>query len=546
MLPNEACILPNEMMAFHSSVVRALSIVAALALSACSKAPTEILVTINSDLSVPAGLDRILVQSYDTSGASISVGTFPLIATTSPAVNGAYTLPISFAVVPQYGDVSRHAILDVKGYRGSSAALVERKAIMGFESGKKLDLAIFLAQACVSVTCPSDKTCDIGGRCVPIDVSQSAGDAGVDAQINDAANASDMSVPRDASAADAHIVDSGLGDAGIVDASVHDATVIDASSMTIPTYPASPTQTINEPSGGNSHFGLFVAASGDGQTLAALDLSESGTNAPVYIFTRTGTSFRATPTQTLTSPMGVTEFASSSLALSRDGSLLTVGAGSASNGESLVYTRSGSIFETTPVQTISSPSPGIRVFGDSPAFSSDNNTLAIGSANGVFIFERSGGSFETTPTQTISPPSGSAYFGQALALSADASTLVVSDFQFNSVGKVYVYTRSGGVFGTSPTWTISPPPITSSDVSDFGIALALRADGNELVVGDSEGAPASWAFVYERSDSGFDNLVQTISSPAGAAQDFGFGVAISADSTLFIGDGTHVYVYSAE
>ena len=539
---------------FKSQFLRVLAAVSMFAIAACSKSPTEILVTVNSDFPIPAGLDRIVVQSYDTSGASVSLQTFPLRASTSAAVNGVYTLPISFAVVPQSGDIARHAILEVKGYQGTvSAAVVDRKAIMAFEDGKKLNLAIFLAEACVGVTCSGDTTCDVGGQCVPIVVTQTTDDAGVDANVNDAHVTTDSgqeiadAMPHDAAMhdatldantlIDAGIADSGLHDAGTLDAGSHDAATADlgtpdAGPLAVPTYAATPTQIISAPDTETS-FGIGgTAVSAEGSTLAVCTQNYRY----IDIFVAESGVFSTTPTQRLGDSSSYI-CSSGGLALSEDGMILITGG--LAGGSVQIYTRDGALFRTAPSAWVPIASPPVQ------ALAIANNTIvATGSGFGVETFVSDGSRFLHTPTQSFSKPAGASenYFGQGTCLSTDVATLVVSDYSVLSppsgwttfAGAMDVYVGSSfSDFDTSPMWAIPPPSgIGETSPTQFTQPIAIRADGNEIAIAGyarTADNPAGYCvFIFARGPTGF-TLHQTIPTYAES-------VALMADGTLVVSD----------
>jgi hypothetical protein len=157
-------------------------------------------------------------------------------------------------------------------------------------------------------------------------------------------------------------------------------------------------------------------------------------------------------------------------------------------------------------------------FGQSIAVSADGSTLAVGaigedsaaigingnqadnaatSAGAVYVFTRSGTTWiqqayvKGSNTETMDT------FGQSVALSADGSTLAVgARFESSAAtgvngnqasntamfaGAVYVFTRAG------TTWTQQAYVKASNTeaVDQFGVALALSADGATLAVGAS-------------------------------------------------------------
>ena len=478
----------------HSALV---VLIALAAFGGCAKPAdaTQILVTVNSNFTVPTHLDRIVVQSFSQSGVVQSNLPFQLEAASSGGTVGKFSLPLSFAVVPDNGDSSRHVYLDVAGFvGGSNVAVIDRKASLGFEEGRKIPLAIFLTEACGHVSCSSTQTCGNDGQCVPIEVSLQ-----------------------------------GAADGGVADASTHDASASSAIS-----YLTTPSQTFNEPSGDMS-FARWVAVSADGSTLAISDartpLYEAGN---IYIYARNGGDFATTPSQTITPPTGVSTFAVGGLALSGGGNTLAVGSFGGSMNAVLVFTRTSGSFAAAATQTIDSPS-GESDFGNACALSSDGATLIVTSSNSVFVYTSSGGRFAADPDQSISAPAdATGFFGEAVAMSGDGSTIAVSDSNYNSVGIVYLYAKSSSAFSASPTGQIPAPMDLASSSGNFARALALRTDGNELVASAAFGS--RMVIVYSRTSGDFTEG-QRIRSPDSRSQFFGAGIAVSGDGQrLYVGD----------
>jgi len=137
--------------------------------------------------------------------------------------------------------------------------------------------------------------------------------------------------------------------------------------------------------------------------------------------------------------------------------------------------------------------------------------------------------------QTFSEPTPATndFFGGAVSLSADGSTLAVgAPYTSTQQGRAYVFTRSSGS-GSSygPPLTLSEPGATNGD--SFGIAVALNADGSTLVVGAyGTSSFGGKAYVYTRS-SGVYSSSQTLSEPIPVNGDqFGGAVSLTRTATL--------------
>ena len=143
------------------------------------------------------------------------------------------------------------------------------------------------------------------------------------------------------------------------------------------------------------------------------------------------------------------------------------------------------------------------------ALSADGSTLVVGAylwegsatdQGGVYIYDRSGSAWvQRGAVLTASDAADSDNFGISVALSADGSTLVVGAYLWEGSatdqGGVYIYDRSGSA------WVQRGAVLTASDAADsdnFGRSVSLSADGSVLVVGSSnwEGSATNQGGVY--------------------------------------------------
>jgi len=293
----------------------------------------------------------------------------------------------------------------------------------------------------------------------------------------------------------------------------------------------------------NDYFGSSVALSGDGNTLAVgtpmehsnatgLDGNQLDNSAPfagaVYLFTRSNGTWaqqhyiKASHTE-LNQDFGY------SVALSRDGNTLAVGA-----------------------RTESSGATGI---GGDPA---DTSAPYAGA---VFVFARDGDSWTQQAYIKASNTNSNDFFGFSVALSADGNTLAVGanlemggspgvngDQADNSVlqaGAVYVYIRSDGVWTHQAYIKASIP----GKLDHFAF-VTLSADGNTLAVGapdeasiamgingdqTDDSAPSAGAvYVYTRSDNTWTQQAYIKASNAPFCGYFGMSVSLSADGNMLI------------
>ena len=236
------------------------------------------------------------------------------------------------------------------------------------------------------------------------------------------------------------------------------------------------------------------------------------------------------------------------LALSRDGSVLAVGAPPRfSNGTAYVYRRSGSAWSVEAILRDPAGVTGVtdRLFGSALALSAGASVLAVGAygysehgdeydrgdrRGAAYVYRRRGSAWSVEAFLKAPNAGAGDYFGFALALSAAGSTLAVGapyeDSGYSGVfapgdthyaaaladndsygsGAAYVYRRSD-----AGHWAIEAFVKTSLSSAftfgghgeaGFGIGVALDADGSTLAVGASlEDSSATGAFVLNRFGS---------------------------------------------
>ena len=152
---------------------------------------------------------------------------------------------------------------------------------------------------------------------------------------------------------------------------------------------------------------------------------------------------------------------------------------------------------------------------------------------------------------------GGDFFGDAIALSADGNTLAVAatnessgvagingdqaDNTVAAAGAVYVFVRSGATWVQQAYIKASNP-----DVGDqFGLSVALSADGNTLVVGapgessaamgiggdqtDNTTLSAGAVYIFVRSGTTWTQQAYIKASNPQLAAEFGTSVALSGD-----------------
>jgi hypothetical protein len=328
--------------------------------------------------------------------------------------------------------------------------------------------------------------------------------------------------------------------------------------------------------GQDDNFGQSVALSADGTTLAVgamheasassnpLDDSAPGAGA-VYVFTLDGAVWVQQAYIKARHP-DIDDLFGASVALSRDGSTLAVGAMSEDGnartingdetdnsapaaGAAYVFTRSGS---TWSQQAYIKPNNMDEYdgFGTSVALSEDGVTLAVGapgeSSNGsgkddnslassgaAYVFMYTGTEWLQQRYIKPSSPVGMIQFGAAVALSHDGNHLAVGVSREASYGEVYAFARNGTAWPEQLRYQ-------STDASTgFGGSVALSTDGSILAVGavrDSINARGGAVFTFTRTGTTWSGRsVALAPDNADAGDEFGHGLALADDGTLAVG-----------
>ena len=204
-------------------------------------------------------------------------------------------------------------------------------------------------------------------------------------------------------------------------------------------------------------------------------------------------------------------------------------------------------------------------FGISVALSADGSTLAVGAdreessatgingdesdnsarnAGAVYLFSRAGSSWSQQAYIKASNTGVDNHFGISVSLSEEGDTLAVGA---DSKGAVYLFSRTGTSWSQQSYITPS-----NTDTDGFGVSVSLSADGNTLAVGadredsaatgingDESDNSASWsgaAYLFNRTDSSWNQLAYIKASNTAQLDRFGTSVALSADGdTLAVG-----------
>jgi hypothetical protein len=286
---------------------------------------------------------------------------------------------------------------------------------------------------------------------------------------------------------------------------------------------------------GECAFGNSVALSADGNTLLVGDPSAGPTPGAAVVFTREGSAWTRRQALTGGNEAGEGRFGKS-VALSADGTTALIGDPSAvfQRGGAWVFVLSGGAW-TMQAALSDGEASRLAHFGRSVALSGDGNTALVGGpgdagfVGAAWTFTRSG----TTWTQQLRKLTGagevgSAHFGKAVALSADAGTALVGGQDDNGErGAVWTFARSGVPF-SQPGAKLEPP--ASLGEGRFGSSLAVSGDGTFALVGAPRGvAGVGLVTVLQRSGSQWDEQPALGGSEAAGKGWAGASVALSGD-----------------
>ena len=286
-------------------------------------------------------------------------------------------------------------------------------------------------------------------------------------------------------------------------------------------------------SGEDFQFGTAVAVSGDGNTMAVGAVGETSAskginsvpsgNAPysgaVHVYSRSATGWKQQAYVKASNTAEGAQFGGS-VALSKDGNLLAVGA----PGES-------------------SAAKGIN---------GDQNDRSIDDAGAVYLFTRNGTMWTqqayVKASNTFATDTGYA-FGTALALSADGKTLAVgsaaeasngwgvngnqTDHSAQDAGAVYTFVYDGNNWsqqGYLKPWN------TTAGGGLFGYAVGLSGNGDTLAVGaQNEDATRGGVYVFRRAHGVWSQETRFPDAPNAEGDDqLGCSVAISDDGNTIV------------
>jgi hypothetical protein len=189
--------------------------------------------------------------------------------------------------------------------------------------------------------------------------------------------------------------------------------------------------------------------------------------------------------------------------------------------------------------------------GSAVSLSADGNTAIVGApvdsddTGAAWIFTRSGGVWSSTPTKLVATDNiGKAWQGNSVALSADGNTAIVGGPGDNNfAGAAWIFTNTGGIWSEQAKLIGS---VTNQTVAALqGWTVALSSDGNTALIGgptdnSSDACPSGSgpcsgaAWVFTRNGSNWTQQQKLFGTGAVGLPQQGFSVALSGNGSVAI------------
>lgn len=293
------------------------------------------------------------------------------------------------------------------------------------------------------------------------------------------------------------------------------------------------------PAPSSSRQGTAVAVSADGRTVAVGAPGQDSLVGAVFIYVDS-------VLQTTIGGDSAGDLFGSAVAISANGRVLAVGAPGAPGDDGSVSTYAFAVSSWSLRETIAGGGSGN--FGAAVALSADGNMLAVGEPVGAvgngaaYAYDWDGAAWQLNTTLAASAVEE---FGYAVALSGDASTLVVgAPARGAGAGAIIVFRYTGSTYAVVGTYL-------TGATGRLGAAVAAGQTGTTVVAGAPAASAGAGVVVSYLLTTAYAPI-QVITNPAApAADEFGTSVATTPfGGTLVVGapsaDGNDgaAYVFS--
>lgn len=220
--------------------------------------------------------------------------------------------------------------------------------------------------------------------------------------------------------------------------------------------------------------------------------------------------------------------------VSIDGDYAIVGAFFASiKGAAYIFKRTGTNWAQEARLNASDGAYGDQ-FGNSVSISGDYAIVGAHTHNGnkgaAYIFKRTGTTW-AQETELNAPDGASGdLFGFSVSIHND-TVLVGSEYDENSTGSAYVFTRSGS------TWTQEAKLMASDGEAGDTFGISVSIQGNSAIIGARyDNAASGSAYVFTRTGTTWTEEAKLTASDGVAGDQFGNSVSISGN-TVIVGEG---------
>jgi len=294
---------------------------------------------------------------------------------------------------------------------------------------------------------------------------------------------------------------------------------------------------------GTAAQGKAVSLSADGSTAIVGGPGDSGNAGAAWIWTSSGGVWSQQEKLVGSGAIG-SAGQGTSVSLAADGNTAIIGGPGDDGGlgAAWAWTRSAGVWTQQGAKLVGSGIVGSPSQGRSVSISADGNTAIVGgpgdlSSGAAWVWTQSAGVWTQQGPKLTGGEEDNSEFGVLVALSADGNTALVGGWNDDGrKGAAWVFTRSGGV------WSQQGPKLTAGSESEsgagFGTSVALSADGNTALIGapgDSFKKGAAW--IFTRSGSTWTQQGGKLTGSGAVGNPwFGYTVALSGDGkTALIG-----------
>src|ERR1035437_3089243 len=306
---------------------------------------------------------------------------------------------------------------------------------------------------------------------------------------------------------------------------------------------------------GNPSQGWSVSISSDGNTALVGGHGDSNGVGATWVFTRTAGVWSQQGNKLIgTGAVGFAN-QGTSVSLSSDGNTAIIGGLYDNNnvGAAWVFTRSAGIWTQQGNKLVGTGAVGSSWQGYKVSISADGNTAIIGGSRdnnntgAAWVFIRTGGVWTQQGSKLVGTGAiGAAYQGNTVSISPDGNTAIIGGpNDNNNIGAAWVFTRSAGV------WTQQGNKLVGTGATGNSMQgnVSLSYSGDTAVIGgssDNNSLGAVW--VYTRTSGVWSQQgTKLVGTGAAGVSQQGNSICISSDGYTFIegGNGDNNFIGAA-